>query len=237
MTLKPFALALSALCVVCPTLTFAPEAQAQEQLLRTLTVTGQGTEKIPTSLTSVRLGVEVQGENAQTVQEEVARRSSAVVEFLRSRNVDQLETTGIRLQPNYEYNDGNRRLRGYIGTNNVSFQLPTEQAGEVMDAAVQAGASRIDGISFTATDSAIAAAQEVALRKATQDAQRQANVVLESLNLTRRDIVQISINGANTPTPPPIAFAREADQAAPSSPVIGGEQEVRASVTLQIRYD
>jgi|GEM_PF-2925210 len=39
-------------------------AIAQERLLRTLTVTGQGIERIPTTLTRVQLGVEVQGKTA-----------------------------------------------------------------------------------------------------------------------------------------------------------------------------
>ncbi|NEO26114.1 MAG: SIMPL domain-containing protein [Kamptonema sp. SIO4C4] len=211
---------------------------AQEQLLRTLTVTGQGTKKIPTTLTSVRLGVEVQGDNAQTVQQEVARRSSAVVELLQARNVDQLQTTGIQLRPNYRYTDGEQQLQGYVGTNTVSFRLPTENAGTIMDAAVQAGATRIDGIEFTATDAAIEQAQQTALRQATQDAREQANVVLESLNLSPQEIVNISINNANAPRPLPYRMAQPAleSQDASETPVVGGEQTVRASVTLQIRY-
>ncbi len=45
---------------------------AQEKLLRTLTVSGRGVETIPTTLTQVRLGVEVQGKTVQEVQQEAA---------------------------------------------------------------------------------------------------------------------------------------------------------------------
>ncbi|NEP56189.1 MAG: SIMPL domain-containing protein [Symploca sp. SIO2G7] len=220
------------------TLSLNYPATAQERLLRTLTVTGRGVEMIPTTMTQVQLGVEVQGKTAQAVQEEAARRSTAVVELLRSRNVAKLQTTGIRLNPTYSFENNIQRLIGYRATNTVSFEVPTEQAGSILDEAVQAGATRIDRISFAASDSAIAAAQREALREATQDAQQQADVVLSSLNFTRKDIVSIQINGA-TPSQPPMPLLpriAEAAQTASTTPVIGGEQEVQASVTLQISY-
>lgn len=209
--------------------------EAQERVLRTLTVTGQGEEVIPTTITRVQLGVEVRGNTAEEVQQEVASRTAAVVDLLRSRNVEQLQTTGIRLQPRYDYRNDEQRFLGYVGTNSVSFRISTEQAGGLMDEAVKVGATKIDGVSFLATDRAIASAEKEALRDATQEAQEQADVVLSALNLTRKDIVSIQINGANPPRPPMLQNAMLRSEAA-STPVIGGDQVVRASVTLEIRY-
>jgi len=214
---------------------------AQEKLVRTLTVTGRGFEDIQTTLAQVRLGVEVEGKTANDAQQEVARRSNAVVTFLRSRQVDKLETTGINLSPRYSYNNNRQTLIGYTGSNNVSFRVPTERVGGIIDEAVKAGASRIDSVSFVASDDAIAAAQKQALRKATQEAQAQADSVFSALNLTRKEIVNVQINGASAP--PPIfreaagmdALRSAKVQAAPS-PVVGGEQRVEGSVTLQISY-
>lgn len=213
-------------------------ALAQERTMRTVTVTGQGVEMIPTTLSQIQLGVEVQGRTAQDVQQEAARRTSAVVELLRSRNVDELETAGINLSPRYDYNDGDQRLVGYVATNTVSFEVPTEQAGAILDAAVNAGATRIDGISFTAEDEAITVAQRQALREATQDAREQADAVLDALGLTPGQVMSIQINGASAPTPPPMPLLREAalQSADVSTPVVGGEQRVQAAVTLEISY-
>ncbi len=210
---------------------------AQEQQMRMLTVSGQGLVNIPTSLTQVQLGVEVQGKTPDEVQQQVAKRTSAVVELLRSRNVEKLETTGIRLNPTYNYSNSRQELTGYSGTNMVSFRIPTDQIGSLLDDAVRAGASRIDGVSFVASDTAISTAQQQALKEATTDAQRQADAVLETLNLSRREIVGIQINHASAPPPRPLQMSVRAmsDEAA-QTPVIGGEQQVQASVTLQIRY-
>jgi hypothetical protein len=211
---------------------------AQEKLLRTLTVTGRGVEFIPTTKTQVQLGVEVQGKTATGVQQEVARRSATVVELLRSRNVEKLQTTGIRLNPIYSYENNVQRLTSYSASNLVSFHASTEQAGRLLDDAVQAGATRIDSVSFTASDDAIATAQKQALGQATQDAQQQADAVLSTLNLTRKDIVSIQINGA-TPPPEPKFLSRGGNVNANDialTPVVSGEQQVQASVTLQISY-
>ncbi len=222
--------------VICFTST--PTAIAQEQVLRTLTVTGKGTEMVSTNIAKVDLGVEIQGKTAAEVQQEVARRTSAVVDLLQSRNVEQLKTTGIRLQPNYQYINQSRSLVGYVATNIVSFELSTEQVGVLLDEAVEVGATRIDGIRFTATSEMLAVAQQEALRKATLDAQRQADTVLKALNFTSQEIVGIEINGAKI-SPPQFIQAERLSAAAATevnTPVVGGEQQVSAFVTLQISY-
>ncbi len=212
-------------------------AIAQERVLRTLTVTGEGITRIPATIAQVQLGVEITGKNANEVQKEVATRTNSLVNLLRQRQVQQLQTTGIQLQPTYDYSNNQRRLIGYTGTNMVSFRFPIEQVGILLDESVKTGATRIDNISLTATDTAISEAQKQALQRATLDAQAQAEVVLKTLNLSPKEIVGISINGANVPIPKMIQseqFAARAD--APSTPVVAGEQTVRASVTLQITY-
>ena len=215
-------------------------AMAESELLRTLTVTGNGMEKIATTLTEVELGVEIQGKTATEVQQEIATRTAAVVNLLRSKNVKQLQTTGVRLNPNYQQSDrGDRQriLTGYTGINTVSFQIPTEQMGTLLDEAVAAGASRIDGISFTATPEAISNAKQEALRKATIDAKAKGEVVLDTLDFTAGEIIQIKIEEAAISQPRPLADAQFAvSESRVSTPIIGGEQTVRGSVTLQISY-
>lgn len=210
----------------------------EKEILRTLTVTGRGEETIPTTLSKVSLGVQVEGKTANSVQQEAARKSNAVVALLKSRNVEKLETTGIRLNPRYSYKDNVRKIEGYEATNIVSFRVPTEQAGKLLDEAIKAGATRINSVSFVATEERINQAQQQALKEATQDAQKQADAVLSSLGLRSKEIIQIKVNNASMPEP--VRYRRSVPaspmaEAAPT-PVVGGEQEVGASVTLRISY-
>ena len=215
-----------------------PSWAEEKVILQTLTVTGRGVETIPTTLSKVSLGVQVEGKTANTVQQEAARKSNAVVELLKSRNVDKLKTTGIRLNPTYSYKDNVRKIEGYEATNIVSFQVPTEQAGKLLDEAIKAGATRINNVSFVATEEEINQARQQALREATQDARQQADAVFSSLGLRSKEIVQIKVNNASIPQPVRLQRSVPASpmsEAAPT-PVVGGEQEVGASVTLQISY-
>lgn len=228
----PLALGVLSLTLINP-------AVAQEERIRTLSVTGAGSESVATSLSQVVLGVEVQGETAEAAQQEAARRSNALIDFLQSRNdVTQLQTTGLYLNPMYDYSDGNSpRITGYTATNTVSFRVPTEQAGALLDEAIQVGATRIDGVSFIAEDAAIEAARQQAIREAIEDAQSQADAAFDALGLTGGEVVGIQVNGASYGPPIPY-YAERAVQAADSAPtpVVGGEQEVQATVTLQISY-
>ncbi|HIK25115.1 MAG TPA: SIMPL domain-containing protein [Thermosynechococcus sp. M46_R2017_013] len=211
----------------------AKQPAVGQQAQRILTVTGRGTEAISATLAQVSLGVEVQGRTAQEVQQEVARRANAVLAVLRTREVSQLQTTGLSLTPNYQYTNNQRILVGYIGRNTVSFRIASDRVGSLLDAAVQAGATTIENISFTAPEATIAAAQRTALQRATQEAQSQAQAVLSVLNLQPRQVMSIQISQT---TPPPRPFAVRAATMAESTPVVSGELQVEASVTLQINY-
>ncbi|PMB19366.1 hypothetical protein CEN40_20495 [Fischerella thermalis CCMEE 5205] len=229
---------LSFAMLVCITFSQPVLAQEKQRMLRILTVTGRGVESIPATLAQVVLGVEVQAKTAQEAQQEAARRSSAVVTLLKTRNVEKLQTTGITLNPVYSYKDNIQRLTGYSASNTVSFRIATDKAGQLLDEAVKAGATQISGISFVATDEAIAQAQKQALKEATQEAQQQAEAVFSVLGFQRKEVVSIQINGASAAPPPPRPmFRADAVQTAnASTPVEGGEQQVEASVTLEISY-
>jgi uncharacterized protein len=229
---------LSLSIFMCAIFILPASAQEKEKLWRTLTVTGRGVETISTSLAQVSLGVEIQGKTAEDVQKEAARRSSAVVALLKKRNVQKLTTTGIRLNPVYSYSNNVQRITGYAASNTVSFRISTEKAGILLDESVKAGATQINGVSFIASDEAIATAQKQALKKATQDAQQQAEAVFTSLGLQQKEIVSIQVNGATPPPPAPMLYRAEAKltSADASTPIVAGEEEVQASVTLQISY-
>lgn len=231
---------LPAALLLCMSFTQPSLAEEKERMYRILSVSGRGVESIATTLSQVNVGVEVQGKSVQEVQQEAARKSSAVVTLLKSRNVEKLQTTGINLNPIYNYTNNTQKITGYSATNTVSFRISTDKTGSLLDDVVKAGATRINGISFVASDDAIASAQKQALRKATQEAQQQADAVFGTLGLKSKEVVGIQINNASTPPPIYRAFekgsVRMADAANVTTPVVGGEQQVEASVTLQISY-
>lgn len=237
-----FALAALAIAPVAAVyLLPAAAAQSQSAYMQpenTLSVTGEGIEMIPTTLAEVRLGVRVEADTAEAAQQEAANRSSAVVKWLRSQNVEKLQTTGISLNPRYDYVDDKQVLRGYEASNTVSFRSANEVAGEVIDGAVKAGATVIDGISFTADDAAISTARQRALTAAVADAEEQGSTVLSALGLSRKSIANVTIGSVSAPPPQPVerSALSSAKLMDVSTPIVGQEQSINAQVTLHIRY-
>ncbi len=217
----------------------SPSIAQERKPPRTLTASGRGIVTIPTTLSQIRLAIEVSAKTPNNAQQEAAKRSTRVIDYLKTQRVDKLQTTGITLNPTYTYpSNSTPQLTGYTANNSISFRVTTERAGAILDAAVKNGATRIDGVSFIASDEAISTAQLQALKQATQDAQRQADAVLDSLNLKRKEVIGIQINSNSTPAPIPIAqeMLRSKVAMSATTPVIGGEQQVEAAVTLDIGY-
>lgn len=204
---------------------------------RVLSVTGIGRHSIPTTLTRVELGVNIEARTAQAAQQQVATQSTAVIEWLRSQdNIEKLETSGISLNPRYDYSNNRQTLVGYRATNTVSFRVPTAAAGPVIDEAVSRGATQINGVSFVAEDEAVEAARQQALASAVEDAQQQADTVLSALGLSRAEIVNISIGSVSAPAPQVSRLQNEMADSAVSTVVLGQEQTISGQVTLYIRY-
>lgn len=223
----------------------APSAKAQESSARyseiknerVLTVTGRGERGVKTTKARIQLGVNVEGKTAIAVKEEVARHANSIVSRLQQLNVEQLQTTNIQLNPKYVYENNRQRQEGFTGQTSVSFVVAIDQAGNVLDAAVNSGANQIEQISFIANDAELNAAKQLTLQDAIKDAQTQSNTVLSALGFTPKTIKTISINDSSIayPVPQPRIDAY-VNKAASSVPILAGEQKVEAVVTLQITY-
>ncbi len=223
----------------------APSAKAQETSAkyseikneRVLTVSGRGERSVKTTKARIQLGVNVEGKTAIAVQTEVARQANSIVSRLQQLSVEKLQTTSIQLSPKYVYENNRQRQEGFTGQTTVSFVVAIEKAGETLDAAVASGANQIEQISFIATDTELNAAKQLALQDAIKDAQTQSNTVLSALGFTTKTIKAINISDSAIAYPVPQrrmeVFAKAADN---SVPILGGEQKVEASVTLQITY-
>ncbi len=216
----------------------APVLADEPPRQRLITVSGRGEEFVQTTKAQIQLGVQVQGPTAQEVQRQVAERSAAVVRFLQGQPIERLETTGINLSPTYEYTDNRQRLVGYTGQNTVSFRVATDKAGSILDRAVAAGATRIDSVSFIAPEAGVREARATALREAVEDARAQATVVLGALGYSMQAVqtIQVEAGGISPPVPFPVNRALRAEAASEPTPVIGGQQQVQATVVLQIAY-
>ncbi|NET47570.1 MAG: SIMPL domain-containing protein [Merismopedia sp. SIO2A8] len=231
MATLPMAIASTTALPVSP-LRPAP-ALADHHSPRILTVTGESTVAVPTSIAVISLTVETQGLTPTAAQQAMAQRTSALVDFLNTQPISHLATTGISLYPRYDDDDRDEEIIiGYTAVNALQFEIDTPLAGDVLDDAIQAGATHIISVDLRAPEETIVTAQQQALQSATLSAQTNADIVLERLGLIRQNIVRIRIS-VQTPT---IRNSGNVRYLEARTQVIDSTQVVRASVTIEVEY-
>ncbi len=153
-----------------------------------IVVSGHADATIPADRAMLRIAVETRGETAAAAGAENARIQQAVLAALRAAGVEaeRMATAGYTVAMNYRPDGPGRSplQDGYIARNSVHVQLSAlDRVGPVIDTALAAGANRIDGVFFTAsqTDSARRSALEQAIASARQDATTMARAAGGSL--------------------------------------------------------
>jgi uncharacterized protein YggE len=133
------------------------------------------------TLTSSDISSTALTELIESVQQEVSEKATAVIALLTGNSttakwVSKLRTSGVGLEPLWEYKDGRQLLVGSRASNSISFRIQVQRAGEVIDEIVSAGITRIDSMSFVASPEKINRARQKAIETAVQDAIEQALV-------------------------------------------------------------
>lgn len=226
---RPAALALAGL------LAAAPAAFADDRLI---TVTGEGSATAAPDLATVSVGVQVQADTAQEAVAQNATRMTAVFEALKAAGIDDkdVRTSNFSLGPRYDWvqegqGGGRQVLRGYEVSNTVNVRLTDiSKVGPTLDALVGAGANQSAGVNFDIEnrDELLKAAR----RDAALSARAKAQEYAETLGVTLGKLNGLS-EQVSGPSFPVVAFARAAaaPQAAPPTPISGGEQSISVTVT------
>lgn len=104
-------------------------------------------------------------------------------------------------------------------------------SGTIIDQAVTFGATTVQDVTLIPSDQALAAAREQAVTLAIRDARRLADIAAGEAGLTTGAILSIEILSVFTPGPQPLLRTAEFST---SSPVVGGQQDITARVTVKI---
>jgi uncharacterized protein len=182
----------------------------------------------------VTISAESRAKTSREAQRANADVMSAVVARLKTAGLagDALRTTSIDLQPEFDYANGRQTLRGYVARNSVEARVDDlPKLGDVLDAAVSAGATSIAGVRFDLRERA--AAEREALQKAVEDARARANAAASGAGLRVDRVIRIEEHGpVEMPQPRPMVAMRAGAAADAVTPVAPGELEIRAAVTL-----
>lgn len=168
----------------------------------TLSVSGSGVVTLTPDIAYVTIGVHTEGKDASEVVAENNQDTQAVIDSLEALNIalQDIQTTNFSIYPQQQF-DENGRPTGeitYIVDNSVFVTVrDLAKIGEVLNAAVEAGANSIYGIQFDVEDrtDAIAEAQIAAV----QNAQAQAENLAEAAGVELGSIISINTYGGAVP--------------------------------------
>jgi uncharacterized protein YggE len=143
---------------------------------------------------------------------------------------EDLKTRSINISPEYDQQQ-RTRIRAYRVTTSVQVQIRSiGSAGQIIDAAVAAGANRVDSISFSVGDMTPYKDQARALAMA--NARQKADQLAGLAGMRVTGVKSISESDA---TSAPVRTERAvaaAPAAAAPPPVEPGEQEIRTQVSV-----
>lgn len=198
-----------------------------------IVVVGEGRAAGAPDLAILRLGAQAEAEEAAAALDAASERARAVIEALRGAGVAEadLQTAELSLYPRYgaPAAGGDPPVAGYVAANVVTARVrDLDAVGRALDAAAEAGASRIDGIAFDLSDRA--PLMDEARGRAVSDARRAAETLAAAAGLALGAVRRIEdAPGAARP----FAGADMALRAeAASIPVAPGEIEAAARVRV-----
>lgn len=224
-------------------------SQAQPELLnedrRTISVSGSGTVSARPDQAVVRLGVETTAETAEQALSRNSEQMQAVIAALEETGVptDSIQTQTVQLRPQYETPEppegrepeapgraSGRELVGYVASNVVEATTEDlDMVGELLDTAVQAGANRVEGISFRVENAT--QLLEQAREAAWENAEQKAGQLAELSGVTLDEVVSIN-ESTRGPRPVYLGGAVEREEAA--VPIEPGTEDVQ--VDLQVTW-
>lgn len=230
--MKKLAVALAAGLIACSCMT----AQAEDSR-RSITTTGNGVVIAQNNRAVMYLAVETMSSDAKQAAQDNANIMTKVKHAVIGAGAapDKIETDNYTMYPVYEYDKGKVKSRKYEVNNRMKVVVEDlTKAGTVMDAAISAGANRIENIMFTVRNPG--KYKDDALREAAQDARRKADIIAASLGKTVTNIISVTDNSVRVSPRNYMMNARMAGgndiAESATTPMEGGDAKVESSVTV-----
>jgi uncharacterized protein YggE len=201
----------------------------------TIVVGGTGRVAVTPDVADLRLGVAIGRPTVETARAAAASAMTDILAALAAAGVARpdIRTSLLSVQPRYDYRDGKPpTLTGYDLANVVEVTVRDLAAlGGVVDGALGAGATSLDGLTFRVADPR--AAETAAREAAVADAREKAMTLAGAAGLRITEVIEIVEGGPPPTSPYPKAARLMAADA--GTPVEAGTTEITVSVTITFR--
>jgi uncharacterized protein YggE len=218
-----------------------PAAPAYAQTTDTrpvIVTTGEGIVERAPDRAWVTIGAETRARTAEEAQQTNATAMAAVIDKIKAASIsaDAIQTSGVTLQPEFDYPNGKQALRDYVARNSVQVRVDAlDKAGAIISAAVGTGATNVSGVRFDLKDRD--KAERDALTLAVRDARTRADAAATGAGLQVAGVIKIEEQREPTAMPmmrmAAVGGGRGGGMAV-DTPIEAGEIEIRAHVTLTV---
>lgn len=166
----------------------------------TITVSGVGEVKADPDSALVQFGIENKAVTAKEAQEANNAVMAKIIDELVRMGIkkEDIQTEYFSLYPEYNYDreNGTQTLVGYRAVNEVRVQVKDiASLGEVIDAAINAGANRIQNVTYGIQDDTEFSHE--AMKLAIQNAMEKARVMAEAAGAKIGGILSLSDSGVH----------------------------------------
>jgi uncharacterized protein YggE len=193
---------------------------------RSITVSGNSSVSATPNQAVFTFGVNTRSKTAVQALAADAAEMRKLIDALKAAGIPagSLQTSSVSLSA--VTSDQGDAIIGYSASNSVTATIANlARAGEIVDAAVAAGANQVDGPSLTVSDQT--SLYQTALKAAVADAREKAQALAAASSLHVGDVISVQEDAGSTP----IAYEAKAVPA-PSTPIVAGTQQISASVTV-----
>jgi len=250
MRLPRFADRLAALALGTAALTLVASARADDaatpdRTRHTITVVGIGRERSKPDTAELRIAIEQNAPTAQAASQQAAKAATQVVDAVRKQlgTDGRVDTGGYQLNPVYRSDPqtpGKPRgpeITSYTAVNQLTIRTSKlDGVGTLIDAAITAGASRVDSLAFMVADPT--PVQAAALRTAGADAAGQAAAIADALKVTLRGVLEASTDAVERPMHKQFSGAMmRAEAAMATTPIDPGDVTTEARVRVVYAID
>lgn len=206
----------------------------------TVFVTGTATEMVEPDRVMAAFAVETMDEAAGDALRANSEAMNAVLADLEGAGVKENEThtAYFSIYPTYNYTEfGAQELTGYTVTNSITAESSNlSNVSDWIDAAVNAGANRVDSLSFTLSEERLDDIRGGLTQDAIDNARGKADALAQALDVEITGVKSASLFDFNSPPVMPlsVSFAAGAAESI-TTPIMPGEQTVTATAGVVYR--
>jgi uncharacterized protein YggE len=229
----------------CPTGAEVCGQEIQDVVQSIVSTSGTAIVKVNPDKVSVTIGVETRGETAEEAAAANAELMEKVIAALKEFGLseDQISTNWYSVWPVYEYRSPpcieifpqppecapKNEIVGYAASNSVTVTMDAdENVGELIDVAVAAGATNVNGAYFFVSNERQEELRQGLIADAIENARSRADKAAAAVGMEVNGIKSINLNDVYFP----VIFRDFAAAEGASTPILPDQQEVSQSVQV-----